>query len=51
MDKSSDLLNYLDKNNILWMPINLEVKKGKKKLLAYKETGKKPSYTDFSKKE
>lgn len=50
MDEKTNIINYLDKNGILWMPINLKLDENKKKiLLPYRETNKKPSYTDFTK--
>ena len=50
MDDKTNIINYLDKNGILWMPINLKLDENKKKiLLPYRETNKKPSYTDFTK--
>tara|TARA_Y100000389_G_C17469564_1_gene529063 strand:- start:291 stop:2615 length:2325 start_codon:yes stop_codon:yes gene_type:complete len=44
-----NIIDFLNKNSILWMPINLKVKNGKKELLKYTEEDIRPSYTDFTK--
>tara|TARA_R100000541_G_scaffold11208_1_gene19235 strand:+ start:3788 stop:6139 length:2352 start_codon:yes stop_codon:yes gene_type:complete len=47
MTPSTPLLKYLNKHNILWFPIYLEVVDGVKKLQPYRETGARPKTTDF----
>ena len=32
MDDKTNIINYLDKNGILWMPINLKLDENKKKV-------------------
>lgn len=47
MPSSTPLTEYLNKHNILWFPIYLEVIDGEKKLQPYRETGRRPKTTDF----
>lgn len=52
-DEIMNIVDYLNKTGVNWMPINLEVKycedkdKNEKELKPYIETGCRPSYTDF----
>ena len=50
--ESIPLLEFLEKNEINWMPINLELQAGrtkfKKTLRPYNEDKTMPSYTDLS---
>lgn len=53
---SVSIIEYLNENGILWMPINLEISiskqgKVKKNLKAYHEDRQMPSYNDFSESE
>lgn len=43
------LIQFLNKHKIKWFPINLAVVDGKKNLLPYPDTGRRPEYTDFPK--
>ena len=45
--KKLNIVHFLEEHDILWMPINLEIKNGKKFLKPYKEESKRPSYSDF----
>lgn len=48
LNTSMNIIDFLKKNEIAWMPINLNLNGKKKELLPYTETNLRPSYTDFS---